>query len=248
MYRSKPRDEEEHLLTERALLLQHKQELERQQAIFGPAYRPSTLPVQIGELERDIRRIDRRIAYVRRKKQLKATMQQVGKAGQTISDAVLPPPTRGRRASRRRASGSSLVAPFVVLAVIIGVFAAVSNARPGLSGVGVQTEDVPLAAALLPEPTAVLLPTMPPVQETAMAVGDWPPSSAERRVIGATGGIGVRLRVEPDEESHSFTGLTDGTLVYLVEQKLDAAGSIWWWVALSDGSTGFVHEKYLLVP
>lgn len=81
-----------------------------------------------------------------------------------------------------------------------------------------------------------------------MAVGDWPPSSAERRVIGDTGGLGVRLRLEPYEDAPSFTGLSDGTPVYIIEQKFDDTGSVWWWVALSDGSTGFVNEKYLLVP
>jgi hypothetical protein len=67
-------------------------------------------------------------------------------------------------------------------------------------------------------------------------------------VIGATGGIGVWLRVNPYEESHSFTALPDGTAVYLIEKKLDDEGSVWWWVALGDGNAGYVNDKYLLLP
>lgn len=130
MYRSKPRDEEEHLLAERALLLQHKQELEMQQAMYGPANRPSHLPVQIARLEQDIKRVDRRISNARRKKRLKATMQQVSKAGQILTNIALPPSVRGRRSSYRRSQGPSTVVTFIGIVVIICFIAAVGNFLP----------------------------------------------------------------------------------------------------------------------
>lgn len=247
MYRSKPRDEEEHLLTERGILLQHKQELELQQAKFGLAYRPSYLPIQIGDLEEALRRIDRRIAYVRRKKRLKATIQQVASVGEMVTGAVLSPTKPVRRLRRRGAAATSLPGMIGVV-LIIGLLAAVTNARPGLSGEYVQTAAEPLRVQVLPEPTAAILPTIAPIQETAMAAGAWPPPDAERRVIGATGGIGVRLRVNPYSESHSFIDLPDGTLVYLIAKQPDHAGAVWWWVALADGTTGYVNEQHLHIP
>jgi hypothetical protein len=246
MYRKKPRDEEEQLKLQRDIVLRHKHDLELRIASYGPFDRPSYMLIQLEEFQAELRAFDRKIARVQRAKQTQTAVQQVAAARQAITKAVLPPPARGRRASRRSPNSGLLIVPFVVLAVILGVFAAVSSARPSLSGEFTQRGAAPLAAALLPEPTAILIPTIPPVQETAMAVSDWPPSNAERRVIGNTGGIGVRLRAEPFEDSHSFTGLQDGTSVYLIETKLDDTGSVWWWIALSDGSTGFVNEKYLL--
>lgn len=111
-----------------------------------------------------------------------------------------------------------------------------------------QVDAAPLVGQILPEATAVLLPTMPALQATAMAIGAWPPPDAEHRVIGATGRIGVKLRINPQQNSHNFTVLKDGTLVYLIEKTTDEGGAVWWWVALSDGTTGYVNEQYLLIP
>ncbi len=248
MYRKKPRDEEVQLKLQRDIVLRHKHDLELRIASYGPFDRPSYMLIQLEEYEAELRYFDRKIARIQRAKQTQAAMQQVVSAGQAVTKAVLPPPKRRQRTSRRHAQGSSVVALFIALAVTLGVFAAVSNARPGLSGEFAQPSAASLATDLLLEPTAALLPTMHPVQETAMALGDWPPSGAERRVIGATGGIGVRLRVNPTEVSHSFTDLPDGTTVYLIEKKLDDEGSVWWWVALSDGNAGYVNDKYLFLP
>jgi hypothetical protein len=248
MYRRKPRDEEEQLKLQRDIALRHKHDLELRIASYGSFDRPSYMLIQLEEYENKLRSLNRRIARVQRAKQTQPAMQQVASARQAVTKAVLPTSVHGRQAKRRQTSESFIVAPFIILAIIIGVFAAVSNARTGLSGEFTQLGAAPLAGQALPEPTAVTIPTIAPVQETAMALGAWPPPDAERRMIGTTGGIGVKLRVDPYEEAHSFTSLSDGTLVYLIEKSVDEVGTVWWWVALSYGNTGYIKEQYLLVP
>lgn len=248
MYRSKPRDEEEQLQRQRDIVLQHKHDLEVRMASYGLFDRPSYMLIQLRGYEAELRQINRKITRAKRVKQVQSTMQQVATTGQILTDVVLPPPARGRRVNRRRSDASSFAGILIVTVVIIGIVAGIGHLRPESASESTQAAAAPLTSEMVPEPTAATIPTMPPVQETAMAVGDWPPSSAERRVIGATGGIGVRLRVDPREDAQSFTGLADGTLVYLIEKKLDDVGSVWWWVALSDGSTGYVNDKYLLTP
>lgn len=81
-----------------------------------------------------------------------------------------------------------------------------------------------------------------------MSIGAWPPPDAERRVVGATGGIGVNLRVDPYQESPGFIAIPDGTPVYLLSKSIDNTGAIWWWVVLGDGAVGHINERYLLVP
>ena len=68
----------------------------------------------------------------------------------------------------------------------------------------------------------------------------------DRRVIGNTGGLGVRFRQEPRQDAPSSVGLADGATVHVVEQLTPPDSELWWKVRLDDGTIGYIKDRYLL--
>lgn len=68
-----------------------------------------------------------------------------------------------------------------------------------------------------------------------------------KRVVGNTGGLGVRYRLEPFENAPSHMALEEGRQVSLLSKQLDAAGVLWWKVRLPEsGEVGYIRDDYLL--
>lgn len=136
-----------------------------------------------------------------------------------------------------------LSAMIVVGIVVFGSF----GAARGQQTDG-RTAPAPLIGDLETVATPAMLVALEPAQATEMAVSGVSPQTTEQRIIGNTGGIGVRFRVEPFQEAPSPQDLPDGALVYLLDNSTDTTGTIWWRVALASGDVGFVKERYLREP
>lgn len=71
--------------------------------------------------------------------------------------------------------------------------------------------------------------------------------SFTKRMVGNTGGLGVRYRSEPLNDAASDFALEDGKQIILLSKQLDAADQVWWKVRLPEsGEEGYILDKYLL--
>ncbi|MEO8288918.1 MAG: SH3 domain-containing protein [Chloroflexota bacterium] len=101
---------------------------------------------------------------------------------------------------------------------------------------GLATQTIPVTPTVAIPPTN----TIPPVPPTATAV-------VEYFKVANTGGQGVRLRAEPQQDGARVTGLGDGVVVKTVGPDQKAAGVTWKHVAtIDDQYTGWINSNFLV--
>jgi hypothetical protein len=216
-------DEEQQIIYLRETVVRRKNFLEQQRATYGMLNLPPHVQIEIEHLEEELRRLDQRLATARRRKRRQQTVQHVIQIAGGITRLGRPT----HRANRRRKL--SLMQRLRIAAVRLIVGALLIGGILSLGWWKSRTILAPaLEAQLAPEPQQAI----------------W----SEVRVIANTGGIGVRFRHAPFQDAPSDAGLNDGTTVYLIERLVAADGEIWWKVQLTDGSTGYIKERYLAQP
>jgi hypothetical protein len=91
------------------------------------------------------------------------------------------------------------------------------------------------------------LPTITKGDDKIKATSQSTLGSFTKRVVGNTGGVGVRYRSEPLHEAASDFVLEEGKQIILISKQLDAADQVWWKVRLPEGGKeGYILDKYLL--
>lgn len=84
-------------------------------------------------------------------------------------------------------------------------------------------------------------------KNNTMATSQTASASYGERVVGNTGGMGVRYRLEPFDHAASHIALEEGRQVSLLSKHFDAAGELWWKVRLPEGGEeGYIRDTYLL--
>jgi hypothetical protein len=252
MYRNtKIVDEEVALAQLRDLSIQHKLLLEQQQAMFGPAHVPPHVPMGITYYEQQITDLNKRLANVRRRKKRQERLWQIAAASSQVTQSLL-----GQTSSQRLRRNKKRTVPFPIVAIPIGVLIVIGlviigsfqAARGQQMFMDEHAAPAPLIGSAEAAGTPVALTPIEPGQAAAAALPEAASQMAEQRIIGDTGGIGVRFRVEPFQDAPSFQDLPDGTVVYLLDSSVDGEGTTWWRVALDSGEAGFVKERYLQAP
>ncbi|NTV62230.1 MAG: hypothetical protein HGA65_01665 [Oscillochloris sp.] len=251
MYRNTKIVDEEVALTQlRDLSIQHKLLLEQQQAMFGPAHVPPHVPMGITYYDQQIAELNKRLANVRRRKKRQERLRQIAAASSQATQSLLGQPSPQRRRNKKR------TIPFPTVAIPIGVLIVIGLVIIGsfqaARGQQMSMDDHVAPAPLIGSAEAAVTPAaLIPIesgQAAAPSLSQTASQATEQRIIGNTGGIGVRFRVEPFQDAQSYQDLPDETVVYPLDSSIDGEGTTWWRVALGSGDVGFVKERYLQKP
>ncbi len=206
--------------------------LEQQQLMYTTLIMPPHLQIEIAYRDEEIARLETRLQALQHKKRRTQWQRGFIAVLAFIVGLFFPHP---QPRQRRSPSIMRRVKDVTLLALVLGII--------GVIGISMLAQ-IQLLRNLAGSPLSATMRSIPAGSSTAERVS----AAYQTRIIGNTGGIGVRFRNEPYQEALANGALPDGTLVYLREPVTGRDGELWWFVQLEDGSVGYIKDRYLRQP
>jgi hypothetical protein len=218
---------------------------EGQAAVFGDLYIPAHLQITIEKEKEKITQFKRQLSQIERNKPFYSAVQRFKTISRTIGDLIIPYDSASRRRRTKLIRKiQTNVLWFTLLIITIFSLGLYLNSQ----GVSISSF-FPDSSATASSPVTSYMgvsenqPTLQSYQEAQVPQN----SSFIPAVVANTRGVGVRFRLEPQQDAPSNFAISEGTTIFLIESISNGAGEIWWKVQLQDGQIGYVWERYILL-
>jgi hypothetical protein len=230
--RKSPLDEEQHILRQIEIVQKRLQHLELQKARFGSFYVPPQMQLELEEETANLAYLRRRLTIIRQHKKKYYLFYR-------IADVLTKGIETFRKITRRTRRRKKKLSPITTL--MIGL----------LSGFLVflcawllffRESAVPaIGQSFIEDPGSIAVPSNNIPENNSISNLE----SGGEAYIANTGGIGVRLRIEPRQDAVSFFDLPENATVILLEVNNSEAEGRWWLVDIGNGQLGYIHERHL---